>query len=379
MTTEHIDVAVVGAGVVGLAIARALAERGQGVVLIEAARAIGTETSSRNSEVIHAGIYYPTGSLKARLCVAGRKQLYAYCGSHGIRHRRIGKLIVAATEAELPVLDGYLEQAGANGVDDLRRVGPAEAAVLEPEIRCAGALLSPSTGIIDSHEFMLALQGDLEANDGQVVFNSRVTQVSHQHGGFAITIDDAARPAIHARHLINAAGLHAQAVAAVIDALPAATIPARYLARGHYYSLTGRSPFNRLVYPIAAAGGLGVHVTLDQAGAARFGPDVQWLDDIDYHFDDARRSDFAAAIRRYFPALDESRLVPGYTGIRPKLGGPGQPAADFMIQHEEQHGVPRLTNLYGIESPGLTAALAIAEEVAAHEFGRISPASRRRM
>ncbi len=364
MTGSHVDAVVVGAGVVGLAVGRALALCGLEVVVIEAARAIGTETSSRNSEVIHAGIYYPTGSLKARLCVAGRHQLYAYCESRGIRQRQIGKLIVAASAAELPVLDGYLAQARANGVEDMRWVEQPEAAKLEPAVRCVRALLSPRTGIIDSHEYMLALQADLEAANGQVALGSRVTRVVREPAGFAVGIDDAPRPAIHARHLVNAAGLHAQEVAATIDALPPATIPKRYLARGHYYTLGGRVPFRRLVYPIAAAGGLGIHATLDQAGSVRFGPDVQWIDAIDYHFNDVNRADFVAAIRRYYPALDESRLAPGYTGIRPKLSGAGQPAADFMIQGEAGHGVPGLVNLYGIESPGLTASLAIADETA---------------
>lgn len=368
MAGNHVDLVVVGAGVVGLAIAAAAARRGLEVVVIEAARAIGTGTSSRNSEVIHAGIYYPTGSLKARLCVAGRRQLHDYCQARGVRHRRIGKLIVATSEAEIPVLEGYLRQAQANGVEELRWVEPAEAAALEPEVRCVRALLSPQTGIIDSHEFMLALQADLEADDGQVALMSRVTRIGSGRDGFAVTIDDAAEPAIHARRLVNAAGLDAQAVAATIEALPSATIPGRYLARGHYYSLTGRAPFRRLVYPVAAAGGLGIHATLDQASAVRFGPDVQWIDTVDYHFDATNRADFVAAIRRYYPALDETRLVPGYTGIRPKLSGPGQPAADFLIQREEDHGVPGLVNLYGIESPGLTASLAIADDVAAR-FG----------
>ncbi|MEZ5564295.1 MAG: NAD(P)/FAD-dependent oxidoreductase [Gammaproteobacteria bacterium] len=360
---------VVGAGVIGLAVSRALALRGLEVVVVEAAGAVGTQTSSRNSEVIHAGIYYPAGSLKARLCVAGRDSLYRYCELRGIRHRRIGKLIVAATDAELPVLDQYWQQAGTNGVDDLRWMEGPEAARLEPQIRCARALWSPSTGIIDSHEFMLALQSDLEANNGQVALNSRVTRIEQHHSGFAISIDDTSGLAIYARHLINAAGLAAQEVAALVEAVAPATIPARHLAKGHYYTLSGRSPFSHLVYPIAEAGGLGIHVTLDQAGAARFGPDVQWLTDINYAFDASTRSSFIAAIRRYFPDLDESRLQPGYTGIRPKLSGPGEPAADFVIQREDGHGVPRLTNLYGIESPGLTAALAIADEVAARVDG----------
>jgi len=361
---ESVDCVIIGAGVIGLAVSRALANRGQEVVVIESANAIGTGTSSRNSEVIHAGLYYPTGSLKARLCVTGREMLYRYCEAKGIRHRRIGKLIVATTSDELPVLQKYLAQAMANGVDDLRWVEQAEMAELEPSVRGARALLSPSTGIIDSHEYLLALQGDLEAKGGQVVLNSHVTRIGRTGDGFAIFTGDSPDAAVRCRRLINAAGLHAQGVAATIEGLQRPTIPRQYLARGHYYTLSGKSPFNRLVYPVAETGGLGIHVTLDLAGTARFGPDVQWLQSIDYSFNGDTREKFAAAIRRYYPALDDSRLQPGYTGIRAKLSGPGETAADFMIQGVSEHRVPGLVNLYGIESPGLTAALAIAEEVA---------------
>jgi L-2-hydroxyglutarate oxidase LhgO len=350
--------------VIGLAVGRALAIRGQEVLVIESAGAIGTGTSSRNSEVIHAGLYYATGSLKARLCVAGREMLYRYCEARGIRHRRIGKLIVATGSDEVSVLETYLAQARANGVDDLRWVEPAELAELEPQVRCVRGLLSPSTGIIDSHEYLLALQGDLEAKGGQVVLNSHVSRIGRTGDGFAICTGDQPKPAIHCRRVINAAGLHAQDVAAAIEGLQRPTIPRQYLARGHYYTLSGKSPFNRLVYPVAETGGLGIHVTLDLAGTARFGPDVQWLKSIDYRFNGDTRDKFAAAIRRYYPALDEGRLRPGYTGIRAKLSGPGEPAADFIIQGASDHRVPGLVNLYGIESPGLTAALAIAEEVA---------------
>jgi len=362
---ESVDCVVIGAGVIGLAVGSALANRGLEVVVVESAGAIGTGTSSRNSEVIHAGLYYPTGTLKASLCVAGRQMLYRYCEEKGIRHRRIGKLIVATTGDELPVLEKYLAQARANGVEDLRWVDPAETAELEPNVRCVRALLSPSTGIIDSHEYLLALQGDLEAKGGQVVLNSHVTRVGRTGDGFAIFTGDATAPATRCRQLVNAAGLHAQGVAATIDGLQKPAIPRQFLARGHYYTLSGKSPFNRLVYPVAESGGLGIHVTLDLAGTARFGPDVQWLQSIDYSFNGDTREKFAAAIRRYYPALDDSRLQPGYTGIRAKLSGPGEPAADFVIQGPAEHRVPGLVNLYGIESPGLTAALAIADEVAA--------------
>jgi L-2-hydroxyglutarate oxidase LhgO len=360
-----VDCVIIGAGVVGLAAGRALANRGLEVIVVESADAIGTGTSSRNSEVIHAGLYYPTGSLKARLCVAGREMLYRYCEAKGIRHRRIGKLIVATTTDELPILEKYLAQARANGVDDLRWVEQAEMAELESQVRCVRGLLSPSTGIIDSHEYLLALQADLEARGGQVVLNSHVTRIGRTGDGFAIFTGDSADAAIRCRRVVNAGGLHAQGVAATIEGLQRPTIPPQYLARGHYYSLSGKSPFNRLVYPVAETGGLGIHVTLDLAGTARFGPDVQWLQAIDYSFNGDTREKFAAAIRRYYPALDDSRLQPGYTGIRAKLSGPGEPAADFVIQGTAEHRVPGLVNLYGIESPGLTAALAIAEEVAA--------------
>lgn len=360
---ETVDCVVVGAGVIGLAVGRALASRGFEVVVVEAANAIGTETSSRNSEVIHAGIYYPVGSLKARLCVAGRQLLYRYCEAKGIRHRRIGKLIVASSDAEIPILEKYLAQARANGVDDLAWVEHSEASELEPHVRCVRALHSPSTGIIDSHEYLLALQGDLEAMGGQVVLNCRVTGIGCRGSAFEISTSEASTPAIYCRQVVNAAGLHAQEVARTIKGLPAASIPPRHLARGHYYTLSGKSPFRRLVYPVAETGGLGIHVTLDLAGAARFGPDVQWLDAIDYSFNPDTRGRFAAAIRRYYPQLDDSRLQPSYTGIRPKLSGPGEAATDFVIQGEDTHGIPGLINLYGIESPGLTAALALAEEI----------------
>ena len=362
---DSIDSVVIGAGVIGLAVGRALALAGREVVVVEAAAAIGTETSSRNSEVIHAGIYYPTGSLKARLCVAGRERLYAYCAAKGIRHQRIGKLIVATTEAEIPILGKYLAQARANGVTDLAWVEGDEARRLEPAVTCARALHSPSTGIIDSHEYLLALQGDLEAAGGMVVLNAPVTRVSHGGGSYLISAGNDPAPAIRCRQLVNAAGLQAQAVAASIDGLPAASIPARHLARGHYYTLSGRSPFHRLVYPVAETGGLGIHVTLDLAGGARFGPDVQWLDGIDYSFNPETRARFVDAIRRYWPDLDDARLQAGYTGIRPKLSGPGEPAADFLLQGPAAHGLPALVNLYGIESPGLTAALALADDVVA--------------
>ena len=278
------------------------------------------ETSSRNSEVIHAGIYYPGDTLKARLCVAGRQQLYRYCEEKGIRHARTGKLIVATRDAEIPVLDSHLAQARANGVTDLVRLSPAEVSKLEPAVHCVQALYSPSTGILDSRAYMLALQGDLEANQGTVVLNTRVSGVLHRQRNFEIQVDGVTT--IRCASLVNAAGLHAQELASNIDVLPQETIPALHLARGHYYQLAGKSPFSHLVYPVAGPADLGIHVTLDLAGAARFGPDLQWISSIDYSFAPDRLAAFTAAIRRYYPDLDAARLQPGHTGIRPKLAGP---------------------------------------------------------
>lgn len=363
MHDDTVDCVVVGAGVIGLATGRALALCGLEVVVVEAAGATGTETSSRNSEVIHAGIYYPFDTLKARLCVRGRQALYDYCETKGIAHARTGKLIVATRDAEIPVLDGYLAQARANGVTDLTRLGPAEVSRLEPAVHCVQALYSPSTGIIDSRDYLLALQGDLEAHRGTVVLDTRVSRVVRREQLFEIQVEGAT--VMRCASLVNAAGLHAQHLARNIDVLPRATIPSRHLARGHYYRLAGQSPFSHLVYPVAGPADLGIHVTLDLGGATRFGPDLQWISSIDYSFDPDRRAAFAAAIRRYYPDLDEARLQPGHTGIRPKLAGHGEAAADFVLQGEEAHGVPGLVNLYGIDSPGLTASLAIAKQVSA--------------
>jgi L-2-hydroxyglutarate oxidase LhgO len=359
-----VECVVAGAGVIGLAVGRALARRGREVVVVDLAGAIGTGTSSRNSEVIHAGIYYPAGSWKARLCVAGKQALYAYLAERGVAHRRLGKLIVAVTDDETETLEDYHRQAVANGVDDLQWLSGAAARELEPELACVRALLSPSTGILDTHEYMLALQGDLEAAGGLVALNAPVDKVTVTAGGFGVQCAGAAPTRLDCAAFVNAAGLHAPALAGRIDAMPPAQIPPSWFAKGHYYSLSGAAPFRRLVYPLAERGGLGVHVTLDMAGAARFGPDVAWVEAEDYAFDDSRRGAFVAAIRRYYPGLDEARLQPGYTGIRPKLAGPGEPPADFLLQGPAEHGVPGLVNLFGIESPGITASLAIAEQVA---------------
>lgn len=362
---ESIDCAVIGAGVVGLAVARRLAASGREVVVLEAASAIGTGISSRSSEVIHAGIYYPKGSLKARLTRGGRQALYRYCGERGIPHRQIGKLIVATNEAEVLTLQRYRRQAEANGVGDLKLLAAEEARELEPELACAAALLSPSTGIIDSHALALALQADLEGHGGSVVLRTPV--VGGRAGETAIVLElGGAEPmTIECRTVVNCAGLASQEVARSLIGFPDALIPPLYLAKGHYFTLAGAAPFRRLIYPVAQSGGLGIHVTLDLAGRARFGPDVQWIQEIDYGFDEGRVNAFYTAIRRYYPGLQDGALAPGYTGIRPKLSGPGEPAADFAIQGPKHHGVPGLVHLFGIESPGLTACLAIADHVAA--------------
>ena len=365
----EVDCIVAGAGAVGLAVARELALAGDEVLVLESAAAIGTGTSSRNSEVIHAGIYYPTNSLKAELCVAGKAALYRFCAKRDVAHRRIGKLIVAVNDSEIPRLEEYKRQAEANGVRDLEWLSAGEVRRREPEVICARALLSPSTGILDTHEYMLALQADLESAEGLVAFNAPVAEVVAQGDGFSVQTGGADPTRIQCRRFINAAGLHAPALAGKIHGLAPEHVPQAFFAKGHYYSLRGKSPFKQLIYPLAGEGGLGIHVTLDMAGAARFGPDVSWVDDEDYSFDDARRGEFEAAIRRYYPGLESDRLQSAYTGIRPKIVGPGAAAADFLLQDASVHGVPGLVNLFGIESPGITASLAIAARVRAQLAG----------
>jgi L-2-hydroxyglutarate oxidase LhgO len=364
--SAEVDAVVIGAGVVGLACARALALAGREVVVLESAGAIGTHTSSRNSEVIHAGIYYPAGSLKARLCVRGKDALYGYCEERGVAHRRIGKILVAVTDDELPGLDKFAAAARANGVHDLTPLDRAEVADLEPAVRCVRGLLSPSTGIIDSHELMHAYRRDAEARGARVVLHAPVVGGRiHDAGAIDLDVGGADPTTIRCRTVVNSAGLYAQAVARTLGGLDPATVPPCHYAIGHYFVLSSRAPFRRLVYPLPVAGGLGVHVTLDLAGQARFGPDVSWVDGVDYAFDERRAASFYQAIRAYFPDLRDGALSPGYTGIRPKLGPAGSPAADFVVQGPAAHGVPGLVNLYGIESPGLTASLAIADEVGA--------------
>lgn len=364
---EEIDAAVIGAGVVGLAVARALAMAGREVLVLEAADAIGTETSSRNSEVIHAGIYYPRGSLKARLCVEGRQKLYRYCEERGVPHKRLGKLIVATEPGQEARLAAIAESARACGVDDLRPVSREQATEMEPELSCIHALLSPSTGIIDSRAFMLALQGDAEARGAQIAFRTRVLSGKKEPDGISLETrsDDGDEMALRARLVVNAAGHGAIPFAQALGGLPAASIPRQFFARGCYFSMARKSPFGRLVYPVPVEGGLGVHLTLDMGGAARFGPDVEWIDTLDHTVDPSRADAFYAEIRRYWPALGDGALQPAYSGIRPKISGPGEPAADFRIDGPREHGVPGLVNLFGIESPGLTASLAIADHVRA--------------
>ena len=356
---------MVGAGVVGLAVARALAQAGREVLVLEAEGQIGMGTSSRNSEVIHAGIYYPRDSLMARLCVAGRRQLYTFCADHGVPHRRCGKLIVATSPAEAELLPAIRDRAAANGVEELALLTRVAAQTLEPALECVAALHSPVTGIVDSHAYMLALQGDAEAAGALVALHSPCMAVRVTGGGFELEVGGAEPTRLACALLVNAAGLGAPALAARIDGLAAEHVPRLHLAKGNYYSLEGRAPFARLVYPVPVPGGLGVHLTLDLAGQARFGPDVEWVDSPDYRVDPARAASFYAAVRRYWPGLRDGALAPAYSGIRPKLSGPGEAQRDFVVQDAAVHGVPGLVNLFGIESPGLTSALALADLVRA--------------
>ena len=366
---EQIDCVVIGAGVVGIAVARALALAGREVLVLEAAEAIGTETSSRNSEVIHAGIYYPRGSLMARLCVAGRRMLYGFCRTSGVPFSKCGKLIVATDAAEEAKLAGIRAAAAANGVDDLRLLTGAEARALEPALSCTAALLSPSTGIVDSHAYMLALQGEAEAAGAMFAFRAPVTGGRATANGIALTVGGADPMTLAAKLVVNAAGLHAPAIARGIHGMPAQMIPTPYYAKGNYFVLSGRNPFGRLIYPVPVPGGLGVHLTIDLGGQARFGPDVEWVPTLDYTVDPARADAFCDAIRRYWPALPAGALQPGYAGIRPKIVPPSVARQDFVVQGPAAHGVPALINLFGIESPGLTAAIALADEVRALACG----------
>jgi L-2-hydroxyglutarate oxidase LhgO len=357
---------VIGAGVVGLAVARALAERFGDVLILEAHPQFGMEISSRNSEVIHAGLYYPPGSLKARACVRGRELLYAYAERRGIEARRIGKLIVAGSQGQLGALKALHARAHANGVTDVRALSAAEVAALEPELAAEAALLSPSTGIIDSHALMLALLGDAEAHGANLVFNTRVERVEIRDSGFAVRVAGDESAQVHCRMLVNCAGLGSVELARNTVGLDPCCVPRGYLCKGSYFALAGVSaPFRHLVYTVPEAAGLGVHLTLDLAGSARFGPDTEWVDAINYDVDPTRAGAFEQAIRHYWPGLPRGALRPAYSGMRPKIVGPGAPAGDFRVDTEREHGVRGLINFFGIESPGLTSALALAEDVAA--------------
>lgn len=361
---ERIECLVVGSGVVGLAVARALARDGREVVIVERHGRIGSEISSRNSEVIHAGLYYPAGSLKARLCVRGRELLYEFCGTRGVAHRRCGKLVVATSEAQVAALRGIAEAARANGVADLALLDGPAALALEPALACVGALLSPSTGIVDAHGLMLALLGEAENAGANLALQSPVAQLMAGPTGIAVRLAGEAAPGLMANWVINCGGLGAVDLARRIAGLPASAIPVLRFAKGNYFSLSGKAPFSRLIYPVPEPGGLGVHFTLDLAGQARFGPDVEWVVSPDYAVDAARGTAFEEAVRAYWPDLPAGALAPAYAGIRPKIMGPGEPAADFRIDGPGEHGVAGLINLFGIESPGLTASLAIGEAVA---------------
>jgi L-2-hydroxyglutarate oxidase LhgO len=366
-TSMDTDVIVVGAGAVGLACAAHLARRGHSVVGLEKATAIGTLTSSRNSEVVHAGLYYPTGSLKHRLCVAGRRKLYQFMAERGVSFKRCGKLIVATTDAEQTQIEAIYQRGLANDVEGLTLISGADAMAIEPALFCTGAILSEETGIMDSHGVMLALQGVLEDHDGAIAFETEIAGAEPLPGG-GFRVRTEAGDAITTAMLVNSAGLFAQEVAHRIEGLPSETIPALTLAKGSYFGCAARSAFSRLIYPAPVDGGLGVHVTLDLQGRMRFGPDVEWLSEIDpgrvdYAVDLKRAESFYAAIRRYWPGLPSGAMTPDYAGCRPKLSGPGQAVADFLISGPDVHGLEGLVNLFGIESPGLTSALAIAESV----------------
>lgn len=363
---EQIDAVVIGAGVVGLAVGRALSLRGREVLVIESENAIGTGTSSRNSEVIHAGIYYPPGSLKARLCVQGKTMLYTYCAERGVAHKRLGKLIVATSAEQVLALDGIRAKASANGVHDLQMLSAAQARALEPALTCEAALLSPSTGVVDSHGLMLALQGDMESAGGLLALVSPVQQIGLRQGTVTHPIRVATQDGteLACQVLVNAAGLNAVTLSRAMVGLEQSGLPQATYAKGNYFTLTGKAPFSHLIYPVPEAAGLGVHLTLDLGGQAKFGPDVQWVDDpADLQVDPRRGDAFYSEVRKYWPALQDWALQPGYAGMRPKINAPHEAAADFMIQGPAEHGVPGLVNLFGIESPGLTSALAIADEV----------------
>lgn len=359
------QVLVIGAGVVGLAIAREAARAGHDVIVAEAEAHIGSGISSRNSEVIHAGIYYPTGSLRERHCARSRRMLYGFCASHGVPHKKLGKLVVASRDADIALLKKLFDQATQNGVEGLRMLNGAEAIRMEPALACVAAFHSPETGIIDSHRYMLALQGDMEDAGGMLALNTPVERLALTLAGWQVRFGGAEPGSLVVDAVVNSAGHGAQKLARATEGYPAERVPPLVLAKGNYFSYTGRRAFAHLIYPVPVPGGLGIHVTLDLAGRMRFGPDVQWVDGYDYDVDPRRAVMFYPAIRTYWPTLPEGTLVPDYAGIRPKLTSQGEPAADFMIDAPSDHGQPRIVHLFGIESPGLTASLSIAQEVVA--------------
>jgi L-2-hydroxyglutarate oxidase LhgO len=360
-----VDCIVIGAGVIGLAIARASARDGRSVMILERERQFGMHTSSRNSEVIHAGIHYEPGSLKARLCVAGRELLYRYCVRRGIDHRRCGKFTVATSQAQVASLERIAANARANDVLDLELLDGDHARRVEPELHCVAALSSPSTGIIDSHAYMQALLADAEGCGADISYGTRVRAMRPTAAGIEVFVESQTGSAISARFVINAAGLDAHRVAAMIEGFPADHIPSIHYAKGSYFGLQGRAPFRRLIYPVGEFGWLGVHMTIDLAGAARFGPDIEWIKEVDYAVDSQRAEAFYDAIKRYWPRIQPGQLTPGYAGVRPKLTGPGETSRDFCVSGPHDHGVAGVVNLFGIESPGLTASLALGDVVAA--------------
>ncbi|MDF1585985.1 NAD(P)/FAD-dependent oxidoreductase [Marinimicrococcus flavescens] len=361
---DRVDCVVVGAGVVGLAVARRLAMAGREVIVLDKEPMIGTETSSRNSEVIHAGIYYAQGSLKARLCIEGKEFLYRYCAARGVPHKRCGKLIVATSEEQLATLEKIRANAARIGMPDLEAWSAARAMELEPSLSCTGALWSPTTGIIDSHGLMLAYQGDAERHGAMLAFNAPLERARVTDEGIALEVGGDEPMSLMADMVVNSAGLHAPALARRIEGLPGETVPGAFYCKGNYYTLPGRSPFSRLIYPVPEQAGLGVHVTVDMGGQCRFGPDTEWVGELNYDVDPRRADVFYEEVRKYWPALKDGVLEPGYSGIRPKITPQGAPAADFVISGPDEHGVAGLVNLFGIESPGLTASWAVARETA---------------
>ena len=363
VTSCRMEVLVIGGGVVGLAVGRAAARAGHDVVVAEAENAIGTGISSRNSEVIHAGMYYPTGTLRARHCVAGRRMLYRFLEEHGVPHKKCGKLVVATNEAELAKIESIEKQGQINGVEGLEMIGGNAARAMEPELFCIGALLSPETGIIDGHRYMLALRGDIEDRGGAIALSTPVVGAARKNGRWAVRFGGREPGTFEFDAVVNCAGLRAQAVARTMDDYPAARVPRLVLGKGNYFACAGKPAFTRLIYPTPIEGGLGVHVTLDLAGRMRFGPDVEWVEEENYAVNPARAQVFYDRIKTYWPALPEGALLPDYSGIRPKITGKGEGQADFLIDAPAQHGLPGLVQMFGIESPGLTSSLSLAEEV----------------